>query len=86
MKCRPKNRLSELDKIKNKQHRNDGTLEMTKKIRTDVSIKKDDTLDKKERSELRHNSERIEIKIITFNTHETRETIIYKRLPRRSIS
>ena len=56
---------------------------MTKEIRTSILIKRNEILDKKKRSKLRHNIKRIEIKIIISNIHETRETIIYKRLSRR---
>ena len=84
MGCRLKSGLSEPDKMRNKQHRNYGTLEMIKRIRTSVSIKENNTLNKKKRSKSRHNLERIRTKIITSNIYEIRKTTIYKRLSRRS--
>ena len=72
--------------MENKQHRNDETFGMIKRIRTDIPIKENDTLDKKKRSRSRHNFERIGIKIIISDIHEIRETIIYKRLSRRPTS
>ena len=82
MRRRSRSRLNRPDKMRNKQSRNNETLEMIKKIRTSILIKKNGTLDKKKRGELRYNSKRTRIKIITSNIHETRETTIHKKLPR----
>ena len=57
---------------------------MTKEIRTDVPDKKDETLVKKKRSGLRHKFKEIRIEILIFNTYETRETTVHKKLSRRS--
>ena len=69
--------------MKNKQYNNNETLEMTKRLRTDISIKEDKIFDKKKRSKLCHNFKRIRTKILTFNIYKIRETIIHKRLSRR---
>ena len=68
--------------MRSKQYKNNETLEMIREIRTNILIKEDETLDKKKRSKSRHNLKRIRTKIITSNIHETRETVIYKRLSR----
>ena len=74
------NRLSRLDKMENKQHDNDGTLEMTKRIRVSILIKENETFNKKKESKLYYTSKRTRIKILISNIYKTRETIIYKRL------
>ena len=56
---------------------------MIEKIRTDISIKEDETFNKKKRSKLRYNSKRTRTKILVFNIHKTRKTTIYKKLSRR---
>ena len=57
--------------MENKQHKNDGTLEMIKRIRIDVSTKKNRTSRKKKGNELRNNSEETRIEIVITNIHET---------------
>ena len=74
-----RDRLDESDKIRNKQHDNDGVLEITK-VWTSISIKKNKTLVKKKKSGLRYSSKRTRIKTLTSNIYKTREIIIYKRL------
>ena len=78
--------LSKSDKIRNKKHDDNRTLEMIKEIRTSISIKKNRTLVKKRKSKLCYNSKRIRTKVITLNTYKTRETTIYKELSRRFTS
>ena len=56
---------------------------MTKKIRTSLLIERNETFIKKKRDRPRHKSKETRIKIIILNIYETRETVIYKRLPRR---
>ena len=56
---------------------------MTKEIRIDILIKRDETLNKKKRNKLCHNFKRIRTKILVLNINKTRKTIIYKRLSRR---
>ena len=68
--------------MKSTQYGNDETLEMTKRIRTSLSIKKDETLTKERRNRPCHKSKKTRIKIIISNTYEIRETIIHKRLSR----
>ena len=68
--------------MKNEQRKNNRTFGLTRKIRTSILIKENETLNKKKRSELRHNSKEIRIEIIVFNIYETRETIVYKELSR----
>ena len=68
----------------NKQYKNDETLKMIKRIRTDILIKEDETSRKKRENRLRHNSKRIRVKIIISDTHKIERTIIHKRLSRRS--
>ena len=75
--------LNRSDKMRNKQYKNNRTLKMIKEVRTGIPIKRNKTLDKKKRNELRYNLKRIRIKIITSNIYKTREIIIHKRLPRR---
>ena len=74
------NRLSKSDKIKNKQHNNDETLEIIKEIRIDILIKENETLNKKKRNKSCHNSKRTRIKTLVSNIYKTRETTIYKEL------
>ena len=69
--------------MRNKQHKNNETLEVTKKIQTGLSIRKNEISIKKRRDRPRHKSKKIRIKIIVSNTYEIRRTTIYKRLPRR---
>ena len=57
---------------------------MIRRIRTSLSIKRKGTPTKKRESGSCHNIERTSTKIILSNTYETRETAIYKELPRRS--
>ena len=71
--------------MKNKQHGNNETLEVTERIRIGLSIKKNRTLIKKRRDRPRHKSKETRIKIIVSNTHEIRETTIHKKLPRRLV-
>ena len=56
---------------------------MTRRIRISILIKENEILNKKKRSELRYNSKEIRIEIMVSDIYETRETIIYKELPRR---
>ena len=72
--------------MKNEQRRNNRTFELTKKIRTSISIKENEILNKKKRNRLRHNSKETRIKIIVSNIYETRKTIIHKKLSRRFTS
>ena len=58
---------------------------MTKKIRIDILIKKNKTLNEKKRGESCHYLKETETKIVILNTYKTREIIIYKRLSRRLI-
>ena len=44
---------------------------MTKRIRISISIKENETFDKKEKSRLRHNSKRTRIEIFTLDIYET---------------
>ena len=69
--------------MRNEQRRDNKTSELIKKVRTSISIKENETLDKKKRSGLRYNSERTRTEIIVLDTYETRKTIVYKRLLRR---
>ena len=71
--------------MENIQHKNNETPEVTEEIRTNLPIGKNRTLIKKKRNRPRHKLKRTRIKIITFDIHETRRTVIYKKLPRRLI-
>ena len=71
--------------MRNKQYKNNEILEVTKRIRTSLSIRKNEILTKKKRDKLRHKSKKTETEIIISSTYETRETTIHKRLPRRSV-
>ena len=86
LKCYFKNELNESDKIENKQHDNNRTLEMTKEIRVSVLIKGNRTLDQEKRSKSCYNSKRIKTKTLISNIHKIRRTKIHKRLSRRPIS
>ena len=70
----------------NKQHNDDHTFQMTKRIRISLLVKRNETFIKKKRNEPRYNLERIGTKIIFFNIYEIEETIIYKELSRRFVS
>ena len=72
--------------MRNKQHNNNETLEMTKEIRISISIKRNRIPDQERRSKLYYNFKRIRTKILIFNTYKIRKTIIYKRLSRRLTS
>ena len=72
--------------MKKKQRKDYETLKLTKKMRTDILIKENRTFNKKKRSGLRYNSKETRTKIVISNIHETWETIVYKRLSRRSTS
>ena len=72
--------------MRNEQHGKYGAPELAERVRVSISIKRNRTLDKKRRSELRYNTKETETEIIISNTYKTRETIIYKRLSRRSTS
>ena len=78
-----KGRLDKSDEMRNKQYENSKTLGVVRKIRTDLSIKKNKTLIKKKRNRSRYKSKEVRIKIIVSDIYETRETIIYKELSRR---
>ena len=56
---------------------------MTEEVRGDILIREDETLNKKKRSELYYNFERIRTKTLVSDIYKTRETTIYKRLSRR---
>ena len=53
-----------------KQHKNHETFKLIKRIRIDILIKENKTLDKKKRSKLRNHSKRIRIKTIIINIYE----------------
>ena len=77
---RLRSELNRSDKMRNEQRKNDKAFELIKKVRTSISIKKNETFDKKKRNRLRYNSKETRTEIITSNTYETRETTVYKRL------
>ena len=72
--------------MRNEQRKNNRTFKLTRRIRISILIKENETFNKKKRNELRYNSKEIRIKIIISNIYETRETIVYKELPRRFTS
>ena len=78
--------MSELNKMENEQYENDRTFELTKEVRTDILIKRNEVFNKKKRSGPRHSLKKIRIQIITFNIHETREIIVHKKLSRQLTS
>ena len=84
LECCLKNGLDRPDEMENKQYKNNRTSEMTKRVRTDFSIRKNRTSIKKRRDRSRHRSEEVRTEIIISNIYETWETVIYKRLFRRS--
>ena len=77
-----RNELNRSNEVRNKQHDNDETFRMTKRIRTNISIKRNEILNKKKRNKLCYNPKRIKIKVIPSNIYKIRETVIYKRLSR----
>ena len=56
--------------MRNEQRKDNETFELTKKVRIDISIKENETLDKKKRDGPRHNSKGIRTKTITSNIYE----------------
>ena len=72
--------------MENNQYGNNETTKLTRELRTSISVKRNRVLVEKRRSRLFHNSERTRIKTIVSNIYETRETTVYKELPRRPIS
>ena len=71
MRRRFRSELNRSDKIKNKQHKNNETFELIKRIQTSILIKENETLNKKRRNESHHNSKRTRTEIITSNIYET---------------
>ena len=47
--------LDKLNRMRNKQYNNNKTLRVIKRIQIDISIKKDETFNKKRKSKLRYN-------------------------------
>ena len=66
--------------MRNKQYNNNETFKIIERIRTSISIKENEILNKKKRSKLCHNFKRIRTQILVFNIYKIREIIIYKRL------
>ena len=62
--------LDRLDKMRNKQHENDGAIRLTKRIWIGILIKENEILVKKKRSRLCHKSKEIRIKIIISNIYK----------------
>ena len=77
-----KDKLDRSSKMENKQHNNDRVFEMIKKVRIDLSVKENETFIKKRENRSCHNLKEIRTEIIVSNIHETRRTIIYKKLSR----
>ena len=57
--------------MKNEQHNNNRILRMTKRIRTDLSVKRNEIIVKKKENKSCHNIKETRTKIILSNTHET---------------
>ena len=64
--------------MENKQYEYNKTLEVTERIRTGLSIRRDETLVKKRRNGPRHKSKKTRIKVIVSNIYKTRETTVLK--------